>query len=40
MRNGDGNLCLKRISAFNERSPWHGVTFNYLVDNSAMADDG
>ena len=38
--NGDGDLCLKRISDFNERSPWHGVIFNYLVDNTANAADG
>ncbi|HEX5589158.1 MAG TPA: hypothetical protein VFX65_02565 [Candidatus Limnocylindrales bacterium] len=38
--NGDGDLCLKRIAGFHENSPWHGVIFNYLVDNTANAADG
>ena len=38
--NGDGDLCLKRISDFNENSPWSGVVFNYVLDNAANASDG
>jgi hypothetical protein len=40
-RNGDGDLCLKRIwgDDLNPKSNWFGVIANYLRDNTAAATD-
>jgi hypothetical protein len=38
-RNGDGDLCLKRIwgADLNPKSNWYGTIANYLRDNTAAA---